>query len=118
MASPLATAARLATASAWLYKGLYAKVLQGDLRHQATVAEVVGEENAEGATMALGVAETAIAAWILSGRAPVACAAVQTAALAGLTATRLGAGTTHAGDPERLVMRNTAIAVLAWVSTL
>jgi uncharacterized membrane protein YphA (DoxX/SURF4 family) len=116
MSSPLATAARLACAGAWLYEGLYAKVLQGDLRQQATVAEVVGEENAEGATVALGLAETALAAWVLSGRAPRACAAAQTLALAGLAATRLGAATTYAGDPERLVMRNAALAALAWVA--
>lgn len=116
MASPLATAARLACAAAWLHQGLYSKVLQGDLRHQASVAEVVGEENAEGATVAIGLAETGLAAWVLSGKAPRACATVQTVALAGLAATRLGAATTYAGDPERLVMRNTLLAALAWVA--
>ncbi len=116
MPPPVAIAARLACAAAWLQQGLYAKVLQGDLRHQATVAEVVGEENAEGATVALGVAETAIAGWVLSGRAPRACAATQTVALAGLAAARLAGAPTYAGDPERLLMRNSVLAALAWVA--
>jgi hypothetical protein len=118
MASAIGTVARMTAAAGWLHQGLYAKVLQGDLRHQATVAEVVGDENAEGATVALGIAETALAGWILSGRAPRACATVQTLALAGLSAARLGAATTYAGDPERLLMRNAGMVALAWLSTV
>ena len=118
MGSTIATLARLASAAAWLEQGLYAKVLQGDLRQQATVAEVVGEENAEGATVALGVAETAMAGWILSGKAPRACATAQTVALAGLAAARLGAATSYAGDPERLLMRSAVMVALAWVAAI
>jgi hypothetical protein len=59
-----------------------------------------------------------MAGWILSGRAPRACATTQTLALAGLAAARLGAATTYAGDPERLLMRSAAMVALAWLSTV
>ena len=116
MASPLVTAARMASAAAWLHQGLYAKILQGDPRHRDSVAAVVGEDDADTATLALGAAETALAAWVLSGVAPRACATAQTVTLFGLTAARLSNATSRSGDPERLVLRAAGLAALAWLS--
>ena len=110
------TAARIAAASAWLYSGVYAKILQGDPRQRDSVADLLGEENAEAATLAVGAAEAGLAAWALSGRAPRSCATAQTAALLGLAAARLGGAPGRSGDPERVILGAAGRAALAWVA--
>lgn len=109
------TAARLAAAAVWLQNGLYAKLLQGDARQRDSVADLVGEENAEAATLAIGAAETCLAAWTLSGIAPRACATTQTAALLGLAGARLVGAPSRSGDPELMVLGAAARTALAWL---
>lgn len=61
---------RLATiilASVWLINGLFVKVLGLVPRHQAIVARFLGPEHAEALTRLIGLAEIAMAVWVLSG---------------------------------------------------
>src|SRR5580765_1048302 len=70
-------------ASVWLVHGLYNKLLGGSPRHLAIVQSVPGLGGTTGAVIltAVGLVEVALALWILSGRAPRRCAAVQTVVL-------------------------------------
>lgn len=115
MPSPSVTAARFAVAAAWLHRGLYGKILQGDPRQRESVADMAGEESADAATLAIGAGEVCLAIWALSGVAPRACATAQTATLVGMTAAQLSGATSRSGDPERLLLRSAGICLLAWL---
>lgn len=64
--------ARAAVAAVWLYEGLWCKILGGDADQQAIVAAVpqLPPALAASAVTAIGVAEVAVAAWVLTGRFP------------------------------------------------
>ncbi|KAA2238983.1 hypothetical protein F0L74_22475 [Chitinophaga agrisoli] len=51
----------------WLANGLFCKVLHLVPRHQQIVARILGEAYAAPLTIAIGVAETGMAIWIISG---------------------------------------------------
>jgi hypothetical protein len=70
-------------AMVWLVHGLYNKLLGGSPRHLAIVQSVPGLEGVAGerVLVAVGVAEVAIAIWMLSRRAPRWCAALHKAKL-------------------------------------
>ena len=61
----------------WLANGLYAKALGGVPRHQQIVAVFVGEAAAPTVTVLIGLAEIVLAAWVLSGKWPKLCGALQ-----------------------------------------
>lgn len=70
---------RIFLAAVWLGMGLGAKVLGLAPRHREIVARVLGEKHADTLTIAIGLGEVGMAAWILSGRFPRTCAATQIA---------------------------------------
>lgn len=51
----------------WLANGLFCKVLNLVPRHQLIVAAILNTEHARLLTVFIGIAETAMAIWILSG---------------------------------------------------
>ena len=53
-------------AAVWLVNGLFCKVLNGVPRHQEIVARVLGNEHAALLTRLIGLAEIAMAVWIVS----------------------------------------------------
>ena len=57
-------------AAVWLANGLFCKVLNLVPRHQQIVARILGEQYAAVLTKAIGVAEIAMAVWIISGILP------------------------------------------------
>ena len=57
-------------AAVWLANGLFCKVLNLVPRHQQIVAGILGEQNAGVLTKAIGVAEIAMALWIVTGMFP------------------------------------------------
>ncbi len=57
-------------AAVWLTNGLFCKVLNLVPRHQQIVAGILGEQNAGVLTKAIGVAEIAMALWIVTGMFP------------------------------------------------
>lgn len=54
-------------AAVWLANGFFCKVLNIVPRHQEIVARILGSDHAHLLTLLIGVAEIAMAAWILSG---------------------------------------------------
>lgn len=69
-------------AAVWLINGLFAKVFNLVPRHREIVAEIIGREQADWMTVAIGGGEVLMAAWILSGRWPRICATIQIALVA------------------------------------
>ena len=109
--------ARLAVALVWLYHGLWCKLLGLCPGHQAIVASVpgLGPAAAGAALVALGLLETALAAWVLSGARPVAAAVVQTLLLVAMNAGGLAWGRDHIADPGAMVVQNLALLALVWL---
>ena len=54
-------------AAVWLGNGLFCKVLNLVPRHQEIVARILGNADARGFTLLIGVSETGMAVWILVG---------------------------------------------------
>jgi hypothetical protein len=51
----------------WLINGLFCKVLDLVPRHQEIVGRILGPSHARSVSVLIGLAETAMAVWILSG---------------------------------------------------
>ena len=71
-------------AAAWLGNGLFCKILNLAPRHQQIVARILGEEHARLFTVLIGVAETIMAIWILSGVRPKLNVVVQIVVIAAM----------------------------------
>jgi len=109
---------RLAVAAVWLYEGLWCKLLHGEPR-QVQVVEAVpyfGPRVGVLFLKALGVAEVGLAAWALSGAAPLPCAVAQTLLLVTLNASGLVWARHIIHDPGGMVVKNFAFLVLVWIS--
>ena len=111
------TLARAAIALVWLYHGLWCKVLGRCPEQAAIVAAVPGLEAglAVWAVRALGLGETALAAWVLSGRAPRLAALVQTVLLVLMNGGGLVWGRAHIADPGAMIVQNLAFLALVWL---
>ena len=104
-------------AAVWLYEGLWCKIL-GGLPSQETVVTAVprfGPRFGVRFLKVLGVMETALAIWVMSGRAPGLCALVQTALLIVLNLNGLLWARRFIHDPAGMVVKNVAFLVLVWV---
>jgi hypothetical protein len=67
------------------------------------------------ATAALGVAECALAVWVLSSRARRAAAGVQTALIASMNAGGWWFARGHLHNPRRLLLRNSLLVAAIWM---
>jgi hypothetical protein len=108
----------VAVAAVWFYEGLWCKLLNGQPR-QLRVVEAVplsGPRVATKLLKLLGVVETAIGVWILTGIAPILCAVAQTALLVTLNLCGLIWARRLIDDPGGMVVKNFAVLVLVWVS--
>ena len=54
-------------ATIWLLNGLFCKVLNLVTRHQEIVARILGNNNSRTLTVLIGVSETAMAIWVITG---------------------------------------------------
>jgi hypothetical protein len=110
--------ARIAVAAVWAHQGVWAKLLARDPGQRAILATVpgIGPGRARAALVGVGLAETALAAWILTGRAGRATALAQTVAVVAMTATGLHVGGAGVPHPLRLLARNAGILTLAWLA--
>lgn len=109
---------RSAIAAVWLYEGLWCKVL-GRLPSQERIVEAVpflGPKAGPVFLRALGVVESLLGIWVLSGWEPVWAAAVQTALLVGMNANGLLFARKLIHDPGGMVVKNAALVVLMWVA--
>ncbi len=68
---------RYFAAMVWLINGLLFKVAEIVPRHEAIVARILGPEFSGPLTILIGIGETLIAIWILTGRQRKLCAVVQ-----------------------------------------
>lgn len=108
----------IAVAAVWFYEGLWCKLLNGQPR-QARVVEAMplyGAGIASKLLRLVGAVETAIGVWILTGVAPILCAAAQTALLVTLNVCGLLWARRLIEDPGGMVIKNFAFLVLVWVS--
>ena len=115
---PPAWLIRVAVMAVWLYEGLWCKLL-GRAPQQLQVVEAVprfGPGTAATFLKALGAVEVLMAAWALSGVAPLPCAIAQTALLVALNANGLLWARQLIHDPGGMLVKNFAFLVLAWVS--
>ncbi len=102
----------------WVYEGLWCKLLSGQPHEFKVVAAVpgLGPAGAGFFLRALGVAELALALWVVSTVAPLQCAVAQTLLLVALN----GAGLLWARhiiyDPAGMVVKNIAFLALVWVA--
>jgi len=67
--------------SVWIFHGLYSKILNGIPRHRLIVEKILGVERAEIATKAIGLLESLLGIWVISGWHPMWSASVQTVAI-------------------------------------
>lgn len=109
---------RCAVAAVWLYEGLWCKLLGGMARQIDVVTAVpkLGPLVGRPFLMLLGAFEVFIAAWVVSGVSPGACAAVQVALLVTLNVNGLLWARHLIHDPAGMVVKNAAFLVLAWVT--
>lgn len=115
---PPAWLIRFAVAAVWLYEGLWCKLLGREANQLRVVQAVPRFRMRSGALFlrGLGVVEVALAAWVLSGITPFACAMAQTSLLVALNAGGLLWARRLIHDPGGMVVKNFAFLVLAWVS--
>jgi hypothetical protein len=109
---------RVAVAGVWLYEGLWCKLL-GRAPRQIEVAQAIpflGPRAGGPVLKAIGFAEVALAAWALSGWAPIAGAIAQTLFLLILNVNGLLWARRFIHDPGGMVVKNFAFLVLVWVS--
>ncbi|MGA8223355.1 MAG: DoxX-like family protein [Candidatus Acidiferrales bacterium] len=108
---------RAAVAAVWLYEGLWCKIF-GRVKSQAQVVASVpllGPRFSQPFLVALGVIEVLLAAWVVSGIYPGACAIAQTIILVTLNANGLLWARHIIHDPAGMVVKNIAFLVLVWV---
>jgi SAM-dependent methyltransferase len=108
----------LLVASVWLFHGLVNKLLHGEPRHLAIVQAVPGLAGIAGEVVLamVGVAEILVAAWVLSGVLPRACAVAQTVFLLPMNALELAFAREHLLWPAMLVPVNLLFLSLAWTA--
>jgi hypothetical protein len=105
-------------AAVWLAFGLGAKVLGLVPRHRRIVAAVLGERLAGPVTVTVGLGETALGLWVLSGRRPRTAAALQTAAIASMNALELSRARSQLLAPWPMVAANTAFLAVVWAHAI
>ena len=105
-------------AAVWLYHGLFNKLLHGNPRHLEIVRSVpvFSDATAPIALAFIGVCEVLIALWILSGRFPRICAAIQTAVLIPMNMVEIIWARSHLLSPAGLIPVNIAFLSLAWIA--
>ena len=109
-----------ALAAVWLVHGVYNKLLGGSPRHLAIVQSMPGLDGSAGERMlvAVGLVEVAIALWMLSRRAPRACAAVQTVLLLSMNGLELTYARPLLLWPAGLVPTNLLFLGVVWLWAL
>ncbi len=108
----------VAVALVWLYEGLWCKVLGGS-RHELEVVEAAPLFSPNVAALflrALGVLETMLAVWVLTGWQPLWAAVVQTTLLVSLNTAGIMWSRHLIPDPPGMLVKNFAFLILVWVA--
>ena len=115
---PSLTLIEVAVAMVWLYEGLWCKVLGGS-RHELEVVEAAPVFSPTAAALflrALGVLETMLAVWVLTGWQPLWAAVAQTTLLVSLNTAGITWSRHLIPDPPGMLVKNFAFLVLVWVA--
>lgn len=107
---------RGAVAAVWLYEGLWCKVFGRAQLEAQVVAKVprFGPRFGRSFLKALGVIEVLLAAWVISGFHPGACAIAEVTLLVVLNVNGLLWSRDIIPDPAGMIVKNMAFLVLAW----
>lgn len=111
---PLSAFLTVLTASVWLVFGIWFKLMGMVPRHRLIVATVLGEAVAGPIVILIGIAETALGLWILSGIKPRWCAIVQSLAIVTMNALELRFARELLLAPGLMVLANTLFLILVW----
>ena len=108
---------RASVAAVWLYEGLWCKLLDRVPSQVQVVTAVprLGPRFGLPFLKGLGLAEAALAMWVMAGIAPGTCAIVQTSLLVVLNANGLLWARHIIHDPGGMIVKNIAFLVLVWV---
>jgi uncharacterized membrane protein YphA (DoxX/SURF4 family) len=108
----------IAVAAVWFYEGGWCKLLNRQPRQMRVVEAMplCGTRIAPKLLRLVGVVETAIAVWVLTGIAPILCALTQTVLLVTLNICGLLWARRLIDDPAGMVVKNFAFLMLVWVS--
>ena len=109
---------RISIALVWFYQGFWCKVCAGSQAHLAVISSVpfIGSGFGRIALIALGAAESCIAAWVLSGRRMQQAAVVQTVLLIAMNTGGLIWAWRLIPDPVGMILQNFAFLLLIWVA--
>jgi uncharacterized membrane protein YphA (DoxX/SURF4 family) len=107
-----------AVAGVWLYHGLWCKLLGRCPEQASIVAEVPGLRGgrAKALLVALGIAETILAIWVISGARPRLAAATGTTLVLSMNAGGFAFGRRHIAAPKALLLENACFLALAWLA--
>ena len=107
-----------AVAGVWLYHGLWCKLLGRCPDQVEVVAAVPGlrGSRAQAVLVGIGVVETALAFWVVSGRRARLAAVGGTALVAGMNAGGLLFGRRHIPAVKTMLVENAAFVALAWLA--
>jgi uncharacterized membrane protein YphA (DoxX/SURF4 family) len=110
-------AARAAVAAVWLYEGLWCKVFAEAPDQRLIVASVPGLPLAwvTAALVGLGVIETAVGLWVLSGVEARTAAYVQTGLLVLFNAGGLLFAGARIAEPGRMLTQNAVLLAVIWL---
>ena len=106
--------AQIVIGSVWVFHGLYSKILNGIPRHRLIIGKVLGDANAGIATKVIGVLEMLLGLWAFTGRQPVGCAVVQTAAILGMNSLEIILARELLISPIGMAMLNVGFLSLVW----
>jgi uncharacterized membrane protein YphA (DoxX/SURF4 family) len=110
--------ARVAVAFVWLVFGIAFKLLRGLPRHERIVARILGDAVAPLLTRFIGVGETLVGLWMLSGVLLPWCALFQSVLVVTMNAIELRRARDLLLAPVPMVVANTLLLGLAWFAAL
>ena len=107
-------AAQIVIGSVWVFHGLYSKILNGIPRHRLIVAKILGGSNAGVSTKLIGLLEVLLGLWAFTGRQPIGCAVVQTAAIVGMNILEICLAGELLISAVGMVLLNLGFLTLVW----
>ena len=114
----LVLAVRVFAAALWITFGFLFKVLGLVPRHRMIVATFFGDELAGPITILVGLGETGMGLWVLSGYRPRLCVALQTAAIVSMNTLELLFAWDLLLAPIPMVIGNALFLAVQWWAAL
>ena len=109
---------RILAAIVWFVFGTVFKVFNVVPRHREIVSHVLGPEIAPLVTVLIGLAETALGLWFLSGLLPRVCAGLQTIAILSMNTLELIYARALLLAPLPMLVLNAFFLALVWYAAL